>query len=112
MDITSLAKSAKKLVDENPVHSFKHYFKEEYVNTHNLENVSLEYILEEKDLVVALRNIDQLELDNEINKQNPNQERQKQLSKRVIELSAMSKALTELSRDKREQLLEALSATA
>jgi hypothetical protein len=66
MDITELVKEAKKEVDLNPTKSFKYYFQEIYSNKYNLEKsdneTTLHYILQEKDLVVALRNLNQSEL--------------------------------------------------
>lgn len=70
MDITILAKNAKASVDKNSLNTFTHYFKEEYVNAHPEVKGNLDYILQEKDLIAALRNINQVELDEEINKSN------------------------------------------
>ncbi len=110
-DITDLVKEAKRKVDLDPTHSFKYYFKEIYGNKYNLLQSNnkdvLEYILQEKDLVSTLRNLNQTELWNKLEENNT--EEAKKLNKRISELNAVSNALKELSRDVRTQLWKTLS---
>lgn len=111
MDITELVKKAKKEVDLNPTKSFKYYFQEIYSNKYNLEKsdneTTLHYILQEKDLVVALRNLNQSELWNALEENNTDEA--KKLNKRISELNAVSSALTDFSREIRSNLSKTLS---
>ena len=111
MDITELVKEAKKEVDLNPTKSFKYYFQEIYSNKYNLEKsdneTTLHYILQEKDLVVALRNLNQSELWNALEENNTDEA--KKLNKWISELNAVSSALTDFSREIRSNLSKTLS---